>query len=70
MLSFVEMDTTDNFLHVCISSGLVPLHNACSYGHYEVTELLLKVKTLTVVLEALTTNECSYIAHMTVEMTS
>lgn len=25
------------------SSGLVPLHNACSYGHYEVTELLLKV---------------------------
>ncbi|KAH3789248.1 hypothetical protein DPMN_167423 [Dreissena polymorpha] len=24
------------------SSGLVPLHNACSYGHYEVTELLIK----------------------------
>ncbi|EPY84330.1 tankyrase-1-like protein, partial [Camelus ferus] len=24
------------------NSGLVPLHNACSYGHYEVTELLLK----------------------------
>lgn len=24
------------------SSGLVPLHNACSYGHYEVTELLVK----------------------------
>lgn len=23
-------------------SGLVPLHNACSYGHYEVTELLVK----------------------------
>ena len=22
--------------------GLVPLHNACSYGHYEVAELLLK----------------------------
>lgn len=22
--------------------GLVPLHNACSYGHYEVTELLLE----------------------------
>ncbi|KAK2142806.1 hypothetical protein LSH36_912g01016 [Paralvinella palmiformis] len=22
--------------------GLVPLHNACSYGHFEVTELLLK----------------------------
>lgn len=23
-------------------SGLVPLHNACSYGHYEVAELLIK----------------------------
>lgn len=23
--------------------GLVPLHNACSYGHYEVTELLVQV---------------------------
>ena len=22
-------------------SGLVPLHNACSYGHYELTELLV-----------------------------
>lgn len=22
--------------------GLVPLHNACSYGHYEVTELLVR----------------------------
>ena len=26
--------------------GLVPLHNACSYGHYEVTELLIKVCTV------------------------
>jgi len=26
----------------CFFSGLVPLHNACSYGHYEVTELLVK----------------------------
>ena len=26
-----------------LSSGLVPLHNACSFGHYEVVELLLKV---------------------------
>ena len=26
----------------CSFRGLVPLHNACSYGHYEVTELLLK----------------------------
>lgn len=25
-----------------IFSGLVPLHNACSYGHYEVAELLVK----------------------------
>lgn len=25
-----------------IFRGLVPLHNACSYGHYEVTELLVK----------------------------
>lgn len=22
--------------------GLVPLHNACSYGHFEVTEMLIK----------------------------
>lgn len=27
------------FLHC---SGLVPLHNACSYGHYEVAELLVR----------------------------
>ena len=25
-----------------LPSGLVPLHNACSYGHYEVAELLVK----------------------------
>lgn len=25
-----------------IFRGLVPLHNACSFGHYEVTELLLE----------------------------
>lgn len=24
-----------------LHSGLVPLHNACSYGHYEVAELLV-----------------------------
>lgn len=29
---------------LCFSSDLVPLHNACSYGHYEVTELLVKVQ--------------------------
>lgn len=33
------------FAVLLIFSGLVPLHNACSYGHYEVTELLLKVRT-------------------------
>ena len=27
-----------------VCSGLVPLHNACSYGHYEVVELLLRVR--------------------------
>lgn len=26
----------------CSCSGLVPLHNACSYGHYEVAELLVR----------------------------
>lgn len=31
------------FLCVFLISGLVPLHNACSYGHYDVTELLIKV---------------------------
>lgn len=25
-----------------IFRGLVPLHNACSYGHFEVTEMLIK----------------------------
>lgn len=35
------------FSNFCPFSGLVPLHNACSYGHYEVTELLLKVHTHT-----------------------
>ena len=25
-----------------LGSGLVPLHNACSYGHYEVAELLVR----------------------------
>ena len=32
----------DKFICFDDGSGLVPLHNACSYGHYEVTELLLK----------------------------
>lgn len=33
----------DGLFCLLASSGLVPLHNACSYGHFEVTELLLKV---------------------------
>ena len=32
--------TVHNFPTLC--SGLVPLHNACSYGHYEVAELLVQ----------------------------
>ncbi len=31
-------------VHAKDKGGLVPLHNACSYGHYEVTEKLLKVR--------------------------
>lgn len=31
-----------DFLIIYVTRGLVPLHNACSYGHYEVTELLVK----------------------------
>ena len=30
-------------------SGLVPLHNACSYGHFEVTEMLLKVSYIIII---------------------
>ncbi|NXL95357.1 TNKS2 protein, partial [Alectura lathami] len=29
-------------VHAKDKGGLVPLHNACSYGHYEVAELLVK----------------------------
>lgn len=29
-------------LSFSLISGLVPLHNACSYGHYEVAELLVR----------------------------
>jgi len=25
-----------------VYSGLVPLHNACSYGHFEVTDMLIQ----------------------------
>lgn len=31
------------YFYIFSCSGLVPLHNACSYGHFEVTEMLLKV---------------------------
>lgn len=33
----------------CVNSDLVPLHNACSYGHYEVAELLVKVGLFNVI---------------------
>ena len=33
-------------VHAKDKGGLVPLHNACSYGHFEVTELLLKVRNI------------------------
>lgn len=45
LLSFVLLSIShDTNQSVLSGSGLVPLHNACSYGHYEVTELLLKVR--------------------------
>ena len=39
-LSFLLFSGAD--VHAKDKGGLVPLHNACSYGHYEVTELLVK----------------------------
>ncbi len=33
-------------VHAKDKGGLVPLHNACSYGHYEVANLLIKVGSL------------------------
>ena len=38
---------------VCLTPlcrGLVPLHNACSYGHLQVTELLIQVSSPCVLL--------------------
>lgn len=35
------LETCLYLLLYCFSRGLVPLHNACSYGHYEVAELLV-----------------------------
>lgn len=48
MLDFhiIEIEVPFNCLSLSpppsLYRGLVPLHNACSYGHYEVVELLLK----------------------------
>lgn len=45
-LNFLIVTPEKWFLTMVLSSlsrDLVPLHNACSYGHYEVTELLVKV---------------------------
>ena len=38
--SFVWIDQT--FVNLLIDSCLVPLHNSCSYGHFEVSEILIK----------------------------
>lgn len=44
-----RMDIVEHLLrngadvHAKDKGGLVPLHNACSYGHYEVAELLVRV---------------------------
>lgn len=41
----LESSTSSSFIVMLIlfcCSGLVPLHNACSYGHFEVTQLLIK----------------------------
>ncbi len=35
-------ELSDFHLFSFFVSGLVPLHNACSYGHYEVAELLVR----------------------------
>ena len=40
MVEFLLNNGAD--VHAKDKGGLVPLHNACSYGHYEVTELLVK----------------------------
>lgn len=41
----VDLVTEHKYLStdVCYR-GLIPLHNACSYGHFEVAELLLDVR--------------------------
>lgn len=42
---FVKKDPISKYVFfsfLIVSRGLVPLHNACSYGHYEVAELLVK----------------------------
>lgn len=45
------MYSCNNFLEILLFNfnyliftfrGLVPLHNACSYGHFEVTDMLIK----------------------------
>jgi len=41
--SFVFVLNQIKIYHIIFNySGLVPLHNACSYGHIEVTEMLIK----------------------------
>lgn len=38
----VNISYIDPLLIIIYSSGLVPLHNACSFGHLEVVSLLLE----------------------------
>jgi hypothetical protein len=45
MISIVFCSLIIHEFFNCFYRGLVPLHNACSYGHYEVAELLVKVCT-------------------------
>lgn len=43
MCSYFSFLMSPLFLSDSVGSrGLVPLHNACSYGHFEVTEMLIK----------------------------
>ncbi|KAJ8397112.1 hypothetical protein AAFF_G00009660 [Aldrovandia affinis] len=39
---FLLIFSSPSFLSCSEANGLVPLHNACSYGHYEVAELLVR----------------------------
>lgn len=42
MFSFTNSHTNKLIINIVLHRGLVPLHNACSFGHYEITEMLIK----------------------------